>query len=69
MLNVTACSVHNLCKIALIELKCGIQISSKIYNVVFPLKGCLEDLEKWFKEDTTILIGLGIGIAFFHVSK
>lgn len=30
-------------------------------------KGCLEDLEKWFKEDTTILIGLGIGIAFFHM--
>ncbi|PNF18986.1 hypothetical protein B7P43_G12883 [Cryptotermes secundus] len=28
--------------------------------------GCLEDLEKWFKEDTTLLIGLGIGIAFFH---
>ncbi|XP_023721730.1 CD82 antigen isoform X1 [Cryptotermes secundus] len=30
-------------------------------------KGCLEDLEKWFKEDTTLLIGLGIGIAFFHM--
>lgn len=30
-------------------------------------KGCLEDVEKWFKEDTTLLIGLGIGIAFFHM--
>ncbi|KAJ4436894.1 hypothetical protein ANN_17026, partial [Periplaneta americana] len=31
-------------------------------------KGCLEDLKTWFKEDTMILIGLGIGIAFLHVS-
>jgi len=36
---------------------------------VFSLQGCLEDIEKWFKEDTAILIGLGIGVAFFHVSK
>ncbi|GFG29550.1 hypothetical protein Cfor_12371 [Coptotermes formosanus] len=31
-------------------------------------KGCLEAIEKWFKEDTTLLIGLGIGIAFLHVN-
>ncbi|PSN37562.1 hypothetical protein C0J52_12642 [Blattella germanica] len=31
-------------------------------------KGCLEDVEYWFKEDTTILIGLGIGLATFQVS-
>ncbi|XP_021927628.1 CD151 antigen-like isoform X2 [Zootermopsis nevadensis] len=30
-------------------------------------KGCLEDLEKWLKDDTAVLIGLGIGIAFFHM--
>ncbi|XP_069688975.1 CD151 antigen-like isoform X2 [Periplaneta americana] len=30
-------------------------------------KGCLEDLKTWFKEDTMILIGLGIGIAFLHI--
>lgn len=30
-------------------------------------EGCLEDVVKWFKEDTTLLIGLGIGIAFLHM--
>jgi hypothetical protein len=36
---------------------------------LLPFQGCLEDIVRWFKEDTTLLIGLGIGIAFLHVSN
>jgi hypothetical protein len=59
-----------------VECRYNLYIKTEIWctdikddNVVFALKGCLEDLEQWFKEDTTMLIGLGIGVAFFHVSK